>query len=77
MILEGDPHALERIVSAGKLKLESGHRVPEATPAAGGDQQHRGGDRRQLAADRLSAQASLLFERFGVNLLAVSRTGSG
>jgi di/tricarboxylate transporter len=75
LILEGDPHALERIVSAGKLKLESGHRVPEATQP----QAEISSIEAVIGANSpligLSAQASLLFERFGVNLLAVSRTG--
>jgi di/tricarboxylate transporter len=75
LILEGDPHALERIVSAGKLKLESGHRVPEASQP----QAEISSIEAVIGANSpligLSAQASLLFERFGVNLLAVSRTG--
>ena len=75
LILEGDPHALERIISAGKLKLESGHRVPEATQP----QAEISSIEAVIGANSpligLSAQASLLFERFGVNLLAVSRTG--
>jgi di/tricarboxylate transporter len=75
LILEGDPHALERIVSAGKLRLESGHRVPEATKP----QAEISSIEAVIGANSpligLSAQASLLFERFGVNLLAVSRTG--
>ncbi|HET6157934.1 MAG TPA: SLC13 family permease [Dongiaceae bacterium] len=74
LILEGDPHALERIVSAGKLRLESGHRVPVAEP-----QQEIGSIEAVIGLHSpligLSAQASALFERFGVNLLAVSRTG--
>jgi di/tricarboxylate transporter len=75
LILEGDPHALERIVSAGKLKLESGHRVPEATQP----QAEISSIEAVIGANSpligLSAQASFLFERFGLNLLAVSRTG--
>jgi di/tricarboxylate transporter len=75
LILEGDPNALERIVSAGKLKLESGHRVP----AASQPQAEISSIEAVIGANSpligLSAQASLLFERFGVNLLAVSRTG--
>jgi di/tricarboxylate transporter len=75
LILEGDPHALERIVSTGKLKLESGHRVPEATQP----QAEISSIEAVIGAGSpligLSAQASALFERFGVNLLAVGRTG--
>jgi di/tricarboxylate transporter len=75
LILEGDPHALERIVSAGKLKLESGHRVPEATQPQAEISSIEAVIGASSPLIGLSAQASLLFERFGVNLLAVSRTG--
>jgi di/tricarboxylate transporter len=75
LILEGDPHALDRIVSTGKLKLESGHRVPAATQP----QAEIAAIEAVIGADSpligRSAQRSALFERFGVNLLAVSRTG--
>jgi di/tricarboxylate transporter len=75
LILEGDPHALERLVAGGKLTLESGHRVP----AASQPQAEISSIEAVIGANSpligLSAQASLLFERFGVNLLAVSRTG--
>ncbi|HEV8389482.1 MAG TPA: SLC13 family permease, partial [Dongiaceae bacterium] len=75
LILEGDPHALERIVHAGKLKLESGHRVPEASQP----QAEISSIEAVIGANSpligMSVQASALFERFGVNLLAVSRTG--
>lgn len=75
VILEGDPQALEQAVSLGKLQLESGHRVPEAkAPQAeiGSIEAVIGANSPLLGA---SAQASALFERFGVNLLAVSRSG--
>jgi di/tricarboxylate transporter len=75
LILEGDPHALERIVSAGRLQLESGHRVPDAKQP----QAEISNIEAVIGANSpligLSAKASALFERFGVNLLAVSRTG--
>jgi di/tricarboxylate transporter len=75
VILEGDPHALERIVATGKLTLESGHRKP----AAGDPQQEVSSIEAVIGARSpligMSAQGSALFERFGVNLLAVSRTG--
>jgi di/tricarboxylate transporter len=75
LILEGDPHTLERIVATGKLTLESGHRKPEATEPQREISSIEAviGVRSPLIG--LSAQASGLFERFGVNLLAVSRTG--
>ena len=75
LILEGSPHALEQLISLGKLKLESGHRVPEANePQAeiGSIEAVVGANSSLIGA---SAQASALFERFGVNLLAVSRSG--
>ena len=75
LILEGDPHTLERIVATGKLQLESGHRKPETTPSRQEISSIEAviGVRSPLIG--LSAQGSALFERFGVNLLAVSRTG--
>ncbi len=75
VILEGDPHALERIVASGKLKLESGHRVPEATRPQAEISSIEAVVGTNSPLIGFSAQASLLFERFGVNLLAVSRTG--
>jgi di/tricarboxylate transporter len=75
LILEGVPHALEQLISLGKLKLESGHRAPEASAP----QAEVGSIEAVIGANSpligLSAQASALFERFGVNLLAVSRSG--
>jgi di/tricarboxylate transporter len=75
LILEGDPHTLERIVATGKLRLESGHRKPETTQPRQEISNIEAviGVRSPLIG--LSAQGSGLFERFGVNLLAVSRTG--
>jgi di/tricarboxylate transporter len=75
VILEGDQDALERIVSRGRLKLESGHRTPDAPEPQAEIRSIEAviGLNSQLIG--LSAQGSDLFERFGVNLLAVSRTG--
>ena len=75
LILEGDPHALERIVATGKLRLETGHRVPEAKQPQAEISNIEAviGVNSPLIGH--SAQASALFERFGVNLMAVSRTG--
>ncbi|WP_303979168.1 SLC13 family permease [Dongia mobilis] len=75
VILEGYQDALERIVSRGKLKLESGHRTPDAPEPQAEIRSIKAviGLNSQLIG--LSAQGSDLFERFGVNLLAVSRTG--
>ena len=75
VILEGAPQALEQAVALGKLTLESGHRVPEAAApqAEVGSIEAVIGDNSPLIG--LSAQASDLFARFRVNLLAVSRSG--
>ncbi len=75
LILEGDPHALERVVSSGGLKLESGHRVPDAKQPQAEISNIEAVIGSNSPLIGLSAQASALFERFGVNLLAVSRTG--
>ena len=76
VILEGGPHALEQIVSLGKLKHESGHRMPQAKEPQG----EVGSIEAVIGANSpligMSAQATALFERFGVNLLAVSRAGA-
>ncbi|TXH38131.1 MAG: SLC13 family permease [Rhodospirillaceae bacterium] len=75
LLLEGDPQALDNMVTRGKLKLTTDHRRPlanephaeiEAIEAVIGENSPLIG---------LSAQRMALFERFGVNLLAVSRTG--
>lgn len=75
VILEGDPHALERVVSRGKLKLESGHRVPEASEPQAEIRSIEAVIGANSPLIGMSAQATALFERFGINLLAVSRTG--
>ncbi|MEZ5830531.1 MAG: SLC13 family permease [Dongiaceae bacterium] len=75
LILEGDPHALERIISAGKLKLHSEHQAP-----AGSQQRSEISSIEAVIGLNspligLTARSSALSERFGVKLLAVSRTG--
>jgi di/tricarboxylate transporter len=75
VILEGDPHALERVVSLGKLTLESGHRKPEAREPQSEVRAIEAVIGVNSPLIGLSAQGSALFERFGINLLAVSRTG--
>lgn len=74
-ILEGDPHALERVVSQGKLELESGHRTPEATEPQAEIVSVEAIIGANSPLIGLSAQESALFQRHDVNLLAVSRTG--
>jgi di/tricarboxylate transporter len=75
VILEGDPHALERVVALGKLTLESGHRKPEAREPQSEVRAIEAVIGANSPLIGLSAQGSALFERFGINLLAVSRTG--
>jgi di/tricarboxylate transporter len=75
VILEGDPHALERVVSLGKLELESGHRMPQATEPQAEIRSVEAVIGSNSPLIGMSAQAAALFERFGINLLAVSRTG--
>src|SRR5262245_26353906 len=75
VILEGDPHALERMVALGKLTLESGHRKPEAREPQSEVRAIEAVIGVNSPLIGLSAQGSALFERFGINLLAVSRTG--
>lgn len=74
VILEGDPHALERVVSLGKLKLESSHRTPETKEPQAEVLSIEAVIGMNSPLIGLSAQESDLFEHYGVNLLAVSRT---
>jgi di/tricarboxylate transporter len=75
VILEGDHHALERVVSLGKLQLESGHRMPEAKEPQAEVLSIEAVIGANSPLIGLSAQASALFERYDINLLALSRTG--
>ncbi|MDY0871474.1 SLC13 family permease [Dongia rigui] len=75
LILEGDHEALERIVSRGKLQLESGHRQPEAAEPQGEVRSIEAVIGLNSPLIGLSAQDSQLFQRYEINLLAVSRTG--
>jgi di/tricarboxylate transporter len=75
VILEGDQEALERVVSRGKLRLESGHRVPHAAEPQAEIRSIEAVIGVNSPLIGLSAQGSQLFESYGVNLLAVSRTG--
>jgi di/tricarboxylate transporter len=75
VILEGDQEALERIVSRGKLRLESGHRKPEAVEPQAEIRSIEAVIGLNSPLIGLSAQGSDLFETYRVNLLAVSRTG--
>jgi di/tricarboxylate transporter len=75
VILEGNPHALERVVSLGKLQLESGHRTPQASDPQAEIRSIEAVIGANSPLIGMSAQSTLLFGRFGINLLAVSRTG--
>jgi di/tricarboxylate transporter len=75
VILEGDQDALERIVSRGKLRLESRHRVPETVEPQAEIRSIEAVISLNSPLIGHSAQESQLFESHGVNLLAVSRTG--
>jgi len=74
LLIEGDPDSLDNVVSRGKLKLEGRDRKLD---------KERGGEIGTIEAvigenssfAGLSAQRLALFEKFGVNLLAVSRQG--
>jgi di/tricarboxylate transporter len=73
-LIEGDPAALDRIVSGGNLSLAGGRQpVKEEPDDEVGAVEAVIGEHSQFVG--LSAQRLALFERFGVNLLAVSRTG--
>ena len=75
LVLEGDPAALERVVARGGLKLSREHEKPESTES----------DDEVAAVEAVvgpnswlvgsTAQRLDLYERFGINLLAVSRRG--
>lgn len=75
LVLRGEPDALERFIAAGKLTLARQHAVPKAEQS--GDE--IGVMEAIITADSpligRSARQHLLFERHGLNLLAVSRSG--
>jgi di/tricarboxylate transporter len=75
LLLEGDPAALDRVVAAARLKLTREHRLPEieeATDEIGVIEAIVGPG--SVLIDQ-SAERLGLYERFHVNLLAVSRSG--
>jgi di/tricarboxylate transporter len=75
VIFEGDHHSLERVVSLGKLKHESGHRAPEAKEPQAEVVSIEAVVGANSPLVGLSAQSTNLFESYDINLLAVSRTG--
>jgi len=75
LMLEGEPHALESAVARAGLKLSREHRLPEmdeATDEIGVIEAIVGPN--SVLTD-LSAERIGLYESFGVNLIAVSRSG--
>jgi di/tricarboxylate transporter len=75
LLLEGEPAALERAVARASLRLTREHRVPEVAEAAdevGAIEAVIGPG--SMLVDR-SVEGLALWERFQVNLLAVSRRG--
>jgi di/tricarboxylate transporter len=75
LLLEGEPDDLERLVAAAGLRLSRDHHVPQAdepTDEVGVVEAIVGPS--SLLIDR-SAREVALFERFRVNLIAVSRRG--
>ncbi|MBB4038590.1 di/tricarboxylate transporter [Microvirga flocculans] len=75
LMLEGEPDALESAVARAKLKLSHEHRQPETDEATDeiGVIEAIVGPNSVLTG--LSPERIGLFERFGVNLIAVSRSG--
>ncbi|MBM6594750.1 SLC13 family permease [Microvirga pudoricolor] len=75
LMLEGEPEALERAVASGGLRLSREHRIPatdEATDEIGVIEAVVGPNSVLTGS---SAERLGLFERFQVNLIAVSRRG--
>jgi di/tricarboxylate transporter len=76
LLLKGEPEALERIVGEAKLKLVTDDKEkPADTPADDIGVMEAVVTDESLLAERTAAQV-LLYDRFGVNLLAVSRSGT-
>ena len=74
LVLEGDPKALDAIVSSGKLKLSRDRSPSESGSLAEIDSiEAVVGESSRLIG--LSAQGIAMFDRYDVNLLAVSRQG--
>lgn len=73
LLLEGDAEALDRIVARGGLILAGGRRDTSTPPQDIGIAEAIIGQHSSLIGQ--TAQRSLLFDRTGLNLLAVSRRG--
>jgi di/tricarboxylate transporter len=75
LLLEGEPTSLERVVAGGGLKLSREHRPPhqeEATDEIGVVEAVIGPNSPLIGQ---SAERAALYERYQVNLIAVSRSG--
>jgi di/tricarboxylate transporter len=74
LLIEGDAQALDRTVSGGKLKLHANDKRQKAEPDEEfGSIEAVIGETSPLIG--LTAQSLAMSERYGINLLAVSRTG--
>ncbi|MBN9072589.1 MAG: SLC13 family permease, partial [Rhizobiales bacterium] len=73
VLLEGDPEALARVVSHAKLSLTGDREIGDADGVEAGSIEAVIGEHSPLIG--WTAKRLALFERFNVNLLAVSRTG--
>lgn len=76
VLLEGDPKALDAIISAGKLTL-SENRNPSETSGSTDIEAVEAVIGKNSRLIGLTAQRLALFARYDLNLLAVSRPGSG
>lgn len=73
LVIEGDQQALDRAVSGGKLKMMGDRKIRQTEPGEEvGAVEAVIGETSQFIGQ--TAQQLALFARFGVNLLAVSRT---
>ena len=76
VLLEGDPEALERAVSSAQLELEGQNRPTEVEGAG----QELGGVEAVIGPTSIligqTAKRMALHERFNINLLAISRSGT-
>ncbi|HEY4344141.1 MAG TPA: SLC13 family permease, partial [Parvibaculum sp.] len=77
LLIEGDPQALDRAITGGKLKLHANDKRKQKEPTEPGEEigaiEAVIGETSPLIG--MTAQNLAMSERFGVNLLAVSRTG--
>lgn len=75
LILEGDPGELDRVVAQAKLSVTGDRKLPPGEEGAGNTEAIEAVIGESSSLIGLSAKSFELFDRFGVNLLAVSRKG--